>query len=154
MAETAKSAGLKLVIWSTLEDVRKFIPLNDNSMPTLHGKYKVPHFDGKGEADQFFIDAGVPVIFMLASFYWDNIIYFGAGPKRGADGKLAITFPLGNKKMAGIAAADIGKCAYGIIKNGRSWLDKGWVLPGNISPVLIWLNHCQKPWAKKWSIMK
>ena len=116
MAETAKSAGLKLVIWSTLEDVRKFIPLNDNSMPTLHGKYKVPHFDGKGEADQFFIDAGVPVIFMLASFYWDNIIYFGAGPKRGADGKLAITFPLGNKKMAGIAAADIGKCAYGIIK--------------------------------------
>ncbi len=116
MAAAAKAAGLKFVIWSTLEDVRKFVPLSDNSMPTLHGKYKVPHFDGKGESDQFFIDAGVPVTFMLASFYWENLIYFGSGPKRGADGKLAITFPMGNKKMAGIAAIDIGKCAYGIIK--------------------------------------
>lgn len=124
MATAAKEAGLKHVIWSTLEDVRKYVPLNDNSMPTLLGKYKVPHFDAKGESDQYFIDAGVPVTFMLASFYWDNLIYFGNGPKRGADGKLAITFPMGNKKMAGIAAADIGKCAYGIFKKGEELIGK------------------------------
>ena len=124
MAAAAKDAGLKHVIWSTLEDVRKYVPLNDNSMPTLHGKYKVPHFDGKGESDQYFIDAGVPVTFMLASYYWDNLIYFGMGPKRGADGKLAITFPMGDKKMAGIAAADIGKCAYGIFKKGDELIGK------------------------------
>lgn len=119
MAEAAKEAGLKHVIWSTLEDVRNYVPLSDNSMPTLHGKYKVPHFDGKGESDQFFIDAGLPVTFMLASYYWENLIYFGMGPKRGADGKLSITFPMGDKKMAGIAAGDIGKCAYGIFKKGE-----------------------------------
>lgn len=124
MASAAKDAGLKHVIWSTLEDVRKYVPLDDNSMPTLHGKYKVPHFDGKGESDQYFIDAGVPVTFMLASYYWDNLIYFGMGPKRGADGKLAITFPMGNKKMAGIAAGDIGKCAYGIFKKGEDLIGK------------------------------
>lgn len=124
MAEAAKDAGLKHVIWSTLEDVRKYVPLDDNSMPTLHGKYKVPHFDGKGESDQYFIDAGVPVTFMLASYYWDNLIYFGMGPKRGADGKLAITFPMGNKKMAGIAAGDIGKCAYGIFRKGAELIGK------------------------------
>jgi uncharacterized protein YbjT (DUF2867 family) len=124
MAAAAKEAGLKHVIWSTLEDVRKYVPLDDNSMPTLHGKYKVPHFDGKGEADQYFIDAGVPVTFMLASYYWDNLIYFGMGPKRGADGKLSITFPMGDKKMAGIAAGDIGKCAYGIFKKGESLIGK------------------------------
>ena len=28
----------------------------------MNGKYKVPHFDGKGESDQYFIDAGIPVI--------------------------------------------------------------------------------------------
>jgi uncharacterized protein YbjT (DUF2867 family) len=116
MAAAAKEAGLKFVIWSTLEDVRKWVPLSDSSMPTLQGKYKVPHFDGKGEADKYFIEAGVPVTFMLASYYWENLIYFGMGPKRGADGKLAITFPMGKKKMAGIAAGDIGKCAYGILK--------------------------------------
>ena len=124
MATAAKEAGLKHVIWSTLEDVRKWVPLDDNSMPTLHGNYKVPHFDGKGASDQYFIEAGVPVTFLLASFYWDNLIYFGLGPKRGADGKLAITYPMGDKKMAGIAADDIGKCAYGIFKKGDALIGK------------------------------
>lgn len=124
MAEAAKEAGLKHVIWSTLEDTREFVPLNDNRMPTLNGKYKVPHFDGKGESDKYFIDAGVPVTFMLTSFYWENMIYFGMGPKKGADGKLAITFPMGNKKMAGIAAEDIGKCAFGIFKRGNELIGK------------------------------
>ena len=118
MAEAARDSGLKHVIWSTLEDVRKWVPLDDDSMPTLHGKYKVPHFDGKGESDHFFLEAGLPVTFMLASYYWENLIYFGMGPKRGADGKLALIFPMGNKKMAGISADDIGKCAYGIFKKG------------------------------------
>ena len=118
MAEAARESGLKHAIWSTLEDVKRWVPLDDDCMPTLHGKYKVPHFEGKGESDHFFTDAGVPVTFMLASYYWENLIYFGMGPKRGADGKLAITFPMGNKKMAGIAAEDIGKCAYGIFKKG------------------------------------
>ncbi len=124
MAQAAKEAGLKHVIWSTLEDTREFVPLSDNRMPTLNGKYKVPHFDGKGESDKYFIDAGVPVTFLLASYYWENMIYFGMGPKKGADGKLAITFPMGNKKMAGIAAEDIGKCAYGIFKRGKELIGK------------------------------
>lgn len=93
-------------------------------MPTLNGKYKVPHFDGKGEADKFFTDAGLPVTFMLASFYWDNMIHFGMDPKRGADGKLTITFPMGDKKVAGIGSGDIGKCAYGIFKKGESLIGK------------------------------
>jgi len=124
MAAAAKEAGLKHVIWSTLEDVRKFVPLNDNSMPTLKEKYKVPHFDGKGEADKYFKEAGVPVTYLLASYYWENMIYFGMGPKRGADNKLSITFPMGKKKMAGIGAEDIGKCAYGIFKKGESMIGK------------------------------
>ncbi|HEY3370515.1 MAG TPA: NmrA/HSCARG family protein [Prolixibacteraceae bacterium] len=124
MAEAAKEAGLTHVIWSTLEDTRLYVPLDDNRMPTLHGKYKVPHFDGKGESDQYFLDAGLPVTFLLPSYYWENMLYFGMGPKKGADGKLAITFPMGNKKMAGIAADDIGKCAYGIFKKGKELIGK------------------------------
>src|SRR5215469_9385471 len=116
MAEAAKAAGLQHVIWSTLEDTRKWVPLDDDRMPTLQGKYKVPHFDAKGEAEHFFTDAGVPVTFLLTSFYWDNFIYFGMGPQPGPDGKLGITFPMDDKKLPGIAAEDIGKCAYGIFK--------------------------------------
>ena len=124
MAEAAKEAGIQHAIWSTLEDTRKWVPLQDNRMPTLHGKYKVPHFDAKGEADKFFTDAGVPVTFLRASFYWDNLIYFGSGPKKGPDGKLYLTFPLDDKKMAGIASEDIGKCAYGIFKRGKEFIGK------------------------------
>jgi uncharacterized protein YbjT (DUF2867 family) len=124
MADAAKAAGVKHVIWSTLEDTRKFIPLTDNRMPTLNEKYKVPHFDGKGESDQYFAQAGVPTTYLLASYYWDNLIHFGMGPKRGADGKLAITFPMGDKKMAGIASEDIGKCAYGVFKNPAKYIGK------------------------------
>ena len=123
-ANAAKKAGLKHAIWSTLEDTREYVPLNDDRMPTLHGKYKVPHFDGKGESDKLFTEAGVPTTFLLASFYWDNFIYFGAGPKRGDDGKLALTLPIGNAKMAGIASEDIGKCAYGVFKRGNELVGK------------------------------
>lgn len=124
MAEAAKKAGLQHVIWSTLEDTRNWVPLHDDRMPTLQGKYKVPHFDAKGEADKFFIQSGVPVTLLRTSFYWDNFIYFGSGPKKGPDGNLYLTFPLDDKKMAGIAAEDIGKCAYGIFKRGPSLTGK------------------------------
>ncbi|MFD2247659.1 NmrA/HSCARG family protein [Pontibacter ruber] len=124
MAGAAKEAGLTHVIWSTLEDTRKWVPLDDNRMPTLQGKYKVPHFDAKGEADHFFTDMGVPTTFLRASFYWDNFIYFGMGPKKGPDGKLYLTLPMGDKKMAGIASEDIGKCAYGILKKGEELIGK------------------------------
>jgi uncharacterized protein YbjT (DUF2867 family) len=124
MAAAAKAAGVKHVIWSTLEDTRKFIPLTDDRMPTLVGKYKVPHFDAKGESDRFFTDAGVPVTFLLASFYWDNLVQFGMGPKKGPDGKYTFTLPMGSKKMPGIAAEDIGKCALGIFKGGSKYVGK------------------------------
>ena len=124
MAEAAKQAGVAHVIWSTLEDTRRFVPLDDDRMPTLMGKYKVPHFDAKGEADALFTRAGVPTTFLLTSFYWDNLIYFGSGPKRGPDGKLALVMPMGDKKLPGIAAEDIGKCAHGIFKRGREFIGK------------------------------
>jgi uncharacterized protein YbjT (DUF2867 family) len=122
MARAAKAAGVKHVIWSTLEDSRKYIPLDDSRMPTLQGKYKVPHFDAKGEADAAF--AGVPTTFLLTSFYWENFIYFGMGPKKGPDGVLGITMPLGKAKFPGIASDDIGACAYGIFKGGEVYIGK------------------------------
>jgi uncharacterized protein YbjT (DUF2867 family) len=118
MAQAAKATGVKHVIWSTLEDTRRWVPLDDDRMPTLMGTYKVPHFDAKGEADEVFRKIGVPTTFLQTSFYWDNLIHFGMGPKPGPDGVLAFTMPMGDAKLPGIAAEDIGRCAYGIFKQG------------------------------------
>jgi uncharacterized protein YbjT (DUF2867 family) len=124
MAQAAKHANLQHVIWSTLEDTRLWVPLNDTRMPTLMGQYKVPHFDGKGEANRVFTEFGLPTTFLLAAFYWENLIYFGAGPKRGPDGKLEFTLPMDDKKLPGIAAEDIGKCALAIFTKGREYIGK------------------------------
>ena len=124
MAHAAKEAGVQHAIWSTFEDTRKWVPLNDDRMPTLMGKYKVAHFDAKSEANHVFTDIGVPTTFLLTSFYWENLIYFGLGPKKGPDGRLAITFPMGDKKLPGISSEDIGKCAYGIFKKGHEYIGK------------------------------
>ena len=123
-ADMAKAEGVAHVVWSTLEDTRNWVPLDNDSMPTLQGKYKVPHFDGKGAADQLFTEKGVPTTFYRTSFYWDNFIYFGMGPKVGEDGKYHIYFPMDDKKLPGMAAEDIGKCAYGLFKKGKEVIGK------------------------------
>ena len=79
LADAAKGAGLKHVIWSTLEDTRNLMSADDKRMPMLQSKYRVPHFDAKAEADAYF--AGLPITYLITSFYWDNIYAFGLAPK-------------------------------------------------------------------------
>lgn len=124
IAQAAKDAGVAHVVWSTLEDTRERVPLDDARMPTLHGKYKVPHYDAKGEADRHFRDLGVPTTFLRTSFYWDNLIHFGMGPKPREDGKLSFVLPTADAKLPGIAAEDIGKCAYAIFRRGGELIGK------------------------------
>jgi uncharacterized protein YbjT (DUF2867 family) len=124
MARAAKRAKVGHVVWSTLEDTRRWVPLEDRRMPTLQGRWKVPHFDAKGEANRLFEEAGVPTTFLNTSFYWDNLVHFGMGPRKGADGRLVLTLPLGERRLPGIAAEDIGKCALGIFKRGRELVGK------------------------------
>lgn len=122
IAEAAGRAGVAHVVWSTLEDTRRWIPLGDARMPTLMGRYKVPHFDAKGEADAAFTAVGVPTTFMLTSFFWDNFIGLGMGPRRGDDGELVLVLPMGDARLPGIAVEDIGRCAFGIFRGGSRWV--------------------------------
>jgi uncharacterized protein YbjT (DUF2867 family) len=122
MAEAARTAGLTHVIWSTLEDTRKLMAPSDTRMPMLQERYRVPHFDAKDEANAYF--AGLPITYLVTSFYWDNLYAFGLGPKKGDDGVYTWAFPMGNKRLAGIAVEDIGKVAYGIFKAGPQYIGK------------------------------
>lgn len=124
LARAARSAGIGHAIWSTLEDVRSYVPVSDSRIPTLMGRYKVPHMDAKGEANEFFRQAGVPTTYLYTSFYWDNMISFGMGPARDANGTLAITLPLADAKLPSIASGDIGACAFGIFREGDAWIGR------------------------------
>jgi uncharacterized protein YbjT (DUF2867 family) len=114
LVEAAK--GLRHVVWSTLEDTREVISLDDDRMPTLDEKYKVPHFDVKGgEADALFEQAGLPTTYVRMSFYWNNLLR-DLAPHRGEDGVLRLSLPMGESKISGIAGEDIGKAITSVFK--------------------------------------
>ncbi len=124
MAEAAGAAGVRHAIWSTFEDTRDYVALDDDRMPTLQGKYKVPHFDGKAEANRYFLESGVSTTFLYTSGYFENFIGFGWGPQKGEDGQLTIVFPMDEEKLPLIAAGDIGRCAYGIFQRSEAYAGK------------------------------
>ena len=111
-SEACATAGVTHVVLSTLEDSRNFITEGNEDFPKLDGgKYYVPHFDCKGEAAEIFKSL-VPTTLLYTSFYYENFINFGMGPKK-AEGseEYAITLPMGDKKLLMNAVADIGKMA-------------------------------------------
>ncbi len=122
MATAARDAGVHHVIWSTFEDTRHWVPLHDTRMPTRLGHYKAAAIDAKGESDQVFRELGVPTTFLRTSFHWENLIHFGMNPRLGFDGNLVLTLPMGDARLAGIAAEDIGRCAFGIFKAGSQYV--------------------------------
>ncbi len=124
MAQAAAAGSVRHVIWSTLEDTREVLPADGSRMPVLMDAYNVPHLDGKGEANRFFFDHGVPTTLLYTSFYWDNLIHFGMAPKRRADGTLSFVLPMGDARLPGIAADDIGRCAFGIFARGNDLAGK------------------------------
>ena len=49
---------------------------------------------------------------------------FRHGPGKGDDGNLSFALPMADKKLPGIAASDIGKCAFGIFQRGSELIGK------------------------------
>jgi uncharacterized protein YbjT (DUF2867 family) len=123
MAKCALAAGVRHVVWSTAEDTRELVAPG-NRMPVQRGRYNVPHFDAKGEANREFLVRGVPTTLLATSFYWDNLIRSGMRPRRGPGGRLGLALPMGNARLPGIAAEDIGPCALGIFSRGTELIGK------------------------------
>lgn len=121
LARAAAHAGVQHAVWSTLEDTRDCIPLDDDRMPTLQGSYKVPHFDAKAEADQYFAEAGVPTTFLRTTFFWENLLSRFA-PQRGDDGVIRLFLPMGDSLLSGIAVDDIGKTARALFERDTDFI--------------------------------
>jgi uncharacterized protein YbjT (DUF2867 family) len=118
LAGAAAQAGIRHAIWSTLEDTREFFPVDGRRMPVLEGRYNIPHFDAKGAANRFFAQQRVPTTHLYTSAYFENMIHFGMGPQRGADGSLSVSFPTGDARVPWVGAADIGAAAAEVFLRG------------------------------------
>ena len=115
-ARAARDAGVQHLVWSTLEDTRPFFAGRDDVPSLDDGRYKVPHFDAKGEADELFTKYGVPTTFLRTTFYFDAFTT-AMPPARNADGVLTITFPMGGQRLSGVASDDIGRSALAVFKH-------------------------------------
>jgi uncharacterized protein YbjT (DUF2867 family) len=116
LISAAQAAGLKHVVWSTLEDTREAILADDHRMPMIEGGYRVPHFDVKGgSADALFAKSGLPTTYLLMSFYWDNLLSLQK-PQRDPDGTLALHLPIGDTAIAGAPSDDIGQAVLQVLR--------------------------------------
>ena len=122
-ARAAKDAGLEHVIWSTLEDTRPHFGEGDRVPSVDDGRYKVPHFDAKGEANELFTQYGVPTTFLQTTFFYEAFT-MGTWPARDAEGELVLTLPMDEEPLSGIASEDIGKTALGIFKRGTEFVGR------------------------------
>jgi len=120
LAAAASQAGIRHAVWSTLEDTRDFFAADGARMPVLEKRFNVPHFDAKGEAHRFFAQHRVPVTYLYTSAFLENLIHFGMGPQRQADGSLAVTFPTGNARIPWVGVEDIGITAHQIFLQGEA----------------------------------
>ena len=68
--------------------------------------------------------AGVPTTYLLTPFHWEAWVYGLGAPQPGPDGMLTVAMPLGDALLPGIAAEDIGRCAYGMLCAGEEFLGK------------------------------
>ena len=125
IADAAKAAGVKHIIWSTLEGTNAFFDsLPESERPNKLGKYYVPHFDAKHESNAYFPPHITTKLY--ASFYLENFITFGMVK----DGVLCIN--MGDSPLPVIAADDIGKCAYEIFKEGHKYMGKNVYIAGDV----------------------
>jgi len=131
LARAAEATGLRHVVWSTLEDTRVLLPLEDNRMPVLQGKYNVPHFDAKGAGNELFTRAGVPTTFLNTTFFFQGFVQ-GMGPQRTEGGVLTLSLPLEDGKLlAGVDVADIGRTALAVFKRGEEFIGSTLHLAGD-----------------------
>ncbi|XP_068102559.1 nmrA-like family domain-containing protein 1 [Hyperolius riggenbachi] len=114
IADLCKKHGLKHVVFSGLENVHKL----------TGGKLQVQHFDGKGEAEEYFREIHVPMTSVRVAFYFDNFLTI-CKPQKSKDGKTyQLVIPMGNVPMDGISVADLGRVVLSIFENPSEYIGK------------------------------
>ncbi|KAM4863230.1 nmrA-like family domain-containing protein 1 [Urocitellus parryii] len=114
VADTAKHLGLKHVVYSGLENVERL----------SGGKLKVPHFDGKGEVEEYFWSIGVPMTSVRVAAYFENFFTI-LKPSKAPDGDYyTLALPMGDVPMDGISVADVGAVVSSIFNSPEEFIGK------------------------------
>ncbi|KAM5152033.1 nmrA-like family domain-containing protein 1 [Mantella aurantiaca] len=114
VADLSKRLGLKHVVYSGLENVKKM----------TGGKLGVFHFDSKGEVEEYFRHIGCHMTSVRLPFYYEN--FLGQfKPEKCEDGKSCVLhLPMGDVPLDGISVKDLGPCVVSILKHPSHYSGK------------------------------
>ncbi|XP_006874945.1 PREDICTED: nmrA-like family domain-containing protein 1 [Chrysochloris asiatica] len=112
LADLAKHLGLRYVVYSGLENVKKL----------TGGKLAVGHFDGKGVVEEYFRNIGVPMTSVRLACYFENLLSYFL-PRKAPDGKsYLLSLPMGDIPMDGIAVEDLGPVVLSLLKTPQEYV--------------------------------
>lgn len=114
VADTAKRLGLKHVVYSGLENVKRL----------SGGKLEVPHFDGKGEVEEYFWSIGVPMTSTRLAAYFENFLSSWKPMKASDADYYTLALPMGDIPMDGISVEDVGVAISSIFNSPEEFLGK------------------------------
>lgn len=123
LVDAVADAGIEHFVFSTLPNVKKL----------TGGEIEVPHFDIKGELEDYTRERDIPVTFIHIAFYYDNFLAFFP-PQKQEDGSYVIGFPQGDTLLAGAAAEDVGGVVRVIFERRDEFLGRTLYIVGDDLP--------------------
>ncbi|NXF35185.1 NMRL1 protein, partial [Nyctibius bracteatus] len=112
LADLSKRLGLRHVVYSGLENVKKL----------TGGRLEVLHFDGKGEVEEYFQEAGVPITAVRLPFYFENFLSTFKPQKVPQRDTFVLELPMGDTPMDGMAVEDIGPVVLSLLKSPEQYI--------------------------------
>ncbi|KAI8518438.1 NmrA-like domain-containing protein 1 [Branchiostoma belcheri] len=109
IADAARAAGVLHVVFSGLENVQKI------------AGFPCPHFDAKGQIEEYMTSLELPVTFVRYSFYYENYTSL-MKPQKQEDGTYVLGVPMEGAAMDGVSAGDMGPAVREIFKNWAEWV--------------------------------
>ncbi|MBN3293480.1 NMRL1 protein, partial [Polypterus senegalus] len=113
-ANVAKALGIKHFIYSSLQNVNR----------ETGGKLQVPHFDGKGEVEEYLRDIGVPSTCLRLPAYFENFLSFFKPHNVPNKNVYTVAIPMGDVPLDGMAVEDFGPVVVSVLKHPNEYIGK------------------------------
>lgn len=97
------------------------------------GALPVPHFDIKGEMEEYARSLGLPATYVHVAFYYENFLTVYP-PRPGEDGRYHFGFPQGETSLAAVSVEDIGGVVAVIFERPGEYLGKRVGIVGDDRP--------------------
>jgi len=122
-AEAAHAAGVKHIVWSTLEPADEHDSVR-NVMQKI-GDYKLPQFASKAKANHYMKSKMLPVTYLFTCFYMDNF-YLSGLLKRVDDSHYEIVMPTTHEdtKFSLVSLRDLGLMALSAFKDPTNTINQ------------------------------